>query len=444
MQDNALARGTRLCSGRYVIERTLGGGGYGITYEAINTANHSRVALKECYPSFALRRSPNGRDVVSINPKAENAFAHIKKRFSEEAGLLVRLCAQKEIVNVYDSFLENNTAYYTMELLQGMDMQKYLRTSGTMGWSSMQPILIQILRALYVTHQAGFIHRDISPDNIFMLNDGSVRLIDFGNARRYKMNEQMTAVVKEKFAPPEQYGQTKKQGPWTDIYALCVTVYYAMSGILPARSTERMTAGDNLKPLSEISDAPEEVSRAVQIGMHPQENRRFQNVADLAYAMFPRRQILSDLIQNAQRQWNQQPPVQMSQNMRTMPVNSQAHNQSGNQAGPMKHPPLQRMESASIYCVKGVMQGFHMMLPNGRPQNVGRNESGADIGYPPDAPGVSRNQCTFLFQNGMAYVRDNKSTYGTAVNGQRIVPEKWYPLQPGASISFGREVYIVR
>ena len=447
--SNALTIGYILNNGRYRIQRVLGEGGYGITYEAIDLWKARKVAIKEFFPSFALRRSPNKTDTICVNPNAENALAHIRMRFNQEASLLLELKNIKEVVTVYHSFEENKTAYYTMELLQGMDMQKHLKTYGRMFWHELSPIVIQILRALYATHQMGYIHRDVTPDNIFLLNDGTAQLIDFGNARRYVENQQLTEIVKDKFAPPEQYDRKGNQGPWTDIYSLCVTIYYAMTGILPPKATEIASTVDPLPPLHTRVEIPKSVSLAVQKGMSVSETRRFQNVADFAYALYPGQSILGTLPrqfstqrtgQNQIRGRNPEKQFQVKRSV-TMPV--QQHAQTPK---PVKAKPSEaagRQGAPMLVCTQGIMKGFRMPLPTGQIQSIGR-ELGKTIQYPDNSNGVSRKQCSLLLHaNGTVYVKDDGSSYGTGVNGIKLPPEKWKPLKHGDVIAFGREVFVL-
>lgn len=409
-QTNALPSGCLLDHGRYRIERVLGEGGYGITYEALDLWKKRKVAVKEFFPSFALRRSQNKKDTVCVNPNAEESLAHIRMRFNQEAALLIKLKDIKEIVTVHHSFEENKTAYYTMELLPGMDMQKHLKMHGRMFWHEMSPIVIQILRALYATHQMGYIHRDVTPDNIFLLNDGTVQLIDFGNARRYVEKQQLTEIVKDKFAPREQYSSDGNQGPWTDIYSLCVTIYYAMTGILPKKATELSPAVEVLPPLYTQVDIPKTVSLAIQKGMSVDEGSRYRSIADFAYALYPGQSILGTLPQQFATQ-------------RTVPHT-------------MNKAPM-------LVCTQGVMKGFRTNLPVGQVQTIGRDPSKA-IQYPDGSLGVSRNQCSVLLHmNGTVYIRDDGSTYGTGVNGKKIIPGKWMPLKRGDVIVFGREMLIL-
>ncbi len=412
-QTNALPIGHLLHYGRYRIIRVLGEGGYGITYEALDLKTGQRIAIKEFFPIYAFRRGPNGVDAIFCKPNKATELPHLKMRFKEEGKLLHALKDVKEIVNVYHSFEDNQTEYYTMELLHGMDMQKWLQTNGCMSWQKLSPMVIQIIRALYAVHQQEYIHRDITPDNIFILNDGTVRLIDFGNARRYIDSEGMTAIAKDKFAPREQYTVNGRQGPWTDIYSLCVTIYYAMTGILPKKATERSFETDELPPLHTRVKIPAEVSRAVQVGMYTNENRRYQNMADFAYAMYPKQSILESMIRKY-----------------TQPTIPKRINATG-ETVPM------------LVCTRGIMEGFRVRLRADDIQTLGRGK-GKDIQYLEDTVGVSRNQCSVVLKsNGIVFVRDDHSSYGTMVNGYLLPGGSWHPIQRGETLSFGKEVYVL-
>ncbi len=445
---NALPNGHHLNNGRYRIVRTLGEGGYGITYEALDLQKKKSVAVKEFFPTYVLQRSPNKIDTVCAVSNSEAALAHARMRFNEEASLLLSLKNVKEIVNVYHSFEDNNTAYYTMELLQGMDMQKRLKAYGRMSWQELSTIVIQIIRALYATHQVGFIHRDITPDNIFLLNDGTAQLIDFGNARRYRANQQLTAVVKDKFAPREQYIRTGKQGPWTDIYSLCVTIYYAMTGVLPKRATERVSEADVLPPLHTVTSVPIEVSRAIQIGMAAEESKRYQSITDFAYAMYPNQTILKDMTRqfSAQKIGRKNDEKKESigsfyQNQSvTMPVQRKLGNQRVS-AGNTQSVKIGR--TPTLVCTQGTMRGFRLNLPVEIVQTLGRGQ-GKSVQYLDGSVGVSRNQCSVLLRaNGVVYIKDDGSSYGTSVNGHLLAPGVWKPLKSGDRIVFGREMFVL-
>lgn len=441
--SNALPIGHTLNNGRYRIERVLGEGGYGITYEAYDASLRKKVAVKEFFPAFALCRSSNGTDALCVKPNAEAALAHIRLRFHEEAVLLSSLKNVQEIVTVYHSFEDNKTAYYTMELLQGMDMQKHLQKHGAMSWQELSPIVIKILRALYATHQMGYIHRDITPDNIYLLQNGTVRLIDFGNARKFKETKQFTEIVKDKFAPPEQYKRYGNQGPWTDIYSLCVTIYYAMTGKLPRKATELAASMEALPPAHTLVDVPQEVSHALQIGMSADENKRYRSVADFTYAMFPGKPVLGDIIRqcsaSATSNVNGQSGFSSGKNS-TKPVQ-----QPENPARPARQPKVTNNggKQPMLVCSQGAWKGFYMYMAADKIYSFGR-VPGKTIQYPDSSKDVSRNQCSIMARaNGTVYIRDDGSSYGTWINGQRLTTGEWRTLNRGDAIVFGKEMYIL-
>ena len=427
----ALPLASRLQSGRYLIGRVLGCGGYGITYTAWDMVERKQIALKESFPSFACVRGPDGMRVCGKDPKGQRDADHTRFRFIQESILLKSLEKTPEILHIGTCFEENNTAYYTMELLHGMDMRKYLKTYGALRWNRMEGIARQLLRALYSLHCVGYIHRDISPDNIFMLRDGSIRLIDFGNARRYSTDKTMTVVVKDKFAPAEQYQPHGNQGPWTDIYALCVTLYYAMTSYLPEKAVGGAPKRD-LPPLRELQpEVPEAFSRAIARGMSPREQERFPGIPELAFAMFPGESVLRGIRP-------QTPPVMP----REEPQNRR---QTGFPEYPQTHTSAPERKTGMLYleCTHGTFQGRRTPLTVGKILSIGRGED-KGIAYPDKAPGISRNQCSVLLHSKHGtLVRDDGSTYGTRVNGRQLDPMKWVDLWEGDSLTFAAEVYHV-
>ncbi len=231
---NLLAPGTVLL-GKYIVGKTIGVGGFGITYLGYDAINGRKIAIKEYFPQSLVFRGSDSQTVNISSVDNEEALNNGKERFYDEAKLVSRFNGNPNIVSVHEFFYENNTAYFVMEYLKGMDLKHYISNQGgKISEGEMLTILNEVTSALMVAHSANVLHRDISPDNIFLCEDGSVKLIDFGAARQYS-NEQsksMSVILKQGFAPLEQYQKRGKQGPWTDIYALGATAYYALTGKL--------------------------------------------------------------------------------------------------------------------------------------------------------------------------------------------------------------------
>ena len=226
---------------RYSIGLVLGRGGFGVTYKAYDMRDDRVVAIKEYYPNGIAHRDTGMTGIsITVSPDVFKAGAD---KFFEEAKTVSRFNGNPNIVGVYEVFSENNTVYYVMEYLEGMDLKAYIRKNGgKLSEGRVMSILNVITDALIITHSLSVIHRDISPDNIFILRNGGIKLIDFGAARQVlaEQSKSLSVILKQGFAPLEQYQRRGKQGPWTDIYALGATCYYALTGNLLDDATERI------------------------------------------------------------------------------------------------------------------------------------------------------------------------------------------------------------
>ena len=222
----------------------LGSGGFGVTYLARDEKLDKLFAIKEYFPSdFAYR---NGATVRAREPR-EDDFSWGKARFVEEARILARF-AHPNIVDVVQIFDAHNTAYIVEEYLGERSLKKWLDDiDGPPTQEELDLLLEPLLNALEVIHRNDVLHRDIAPDNICIRDDGSPVLFDFGSAREAvaQRTRTVSAVVKPGYSPPELYStRGKDQGPWSDIYGLAATLYYAVTETKPEEATERVLADD--------------------------------------------------------------------------------------------------------------------------------------------------------------------------------------------------------
>lgn len=270
-----------IVGGRYRLERVLGVGGYGITYQGLDLRLERPAAVKEYYPSFwASRFAQRGPEVRCMAGMEENYRRGIE-RFLDEARALVQLSDIPVVVRVNDFFEENQTAYLVMDFLDGKNLKQMAAGfGGRIPADVLIPALAPVISALGQVHARGLIHRDISPDNIMMLSDGSVRLIDFGNARDTTNNKSMTLAMKEGFAPPEQY-RSRGQGAWTDVYGICATMYYCLTGRLPPQAMERLTGAPFPLPSELGVKIPSWQEKAIMDGMDLYVQKRVQNMEEL-------------------------------------------------------------------------------------------------------------------------------------------------------------------
>ncbi|MGN1108257.1 MAG: protein kinase, partial [Oscillospiraceae bacterium] len=221
--------------GKYIVGRTIGKGGFGITYLAYDTTADKKVAIKEYYPyGLALRATGNPTVAVSTTENAD-AFKAGAERFYEEAKLVSRFNGNPNIVAVHEFFYENDTVYFAMEYLSGRSLKDHIQSKGPLTAGQALFIAQNVSNALMVAHSASVLHRDISPDNIMLCSNGEVKIIDFGAARQVlaERSQTFSVILKPGFAPLEQYQKKGKQGPWTDIYSLGATLFYALTGVIP-------------------------------------------------------------------------------------------------------------------------------------------------------------------------------------------------------------------
>lgn len=273
---------------RYKIEEVIGAGGFGITYRAWDPLLQSYVAIKEYYPSGIATRSADSSKVCVPVGQEQREYHRGRIRFLKEAQDVARFQSEPNIVSIYDYLEENDTAYMVMEYLHGCTLKQYIREhGGRLDTDHILHICLSVLDALAVVHKAGMIHRDISPENIFICEDLTVKLIDFGAAKQvYLDGEQtMSVVLKPGYAPPEQYAKKDKQGPWTDIYALGATLYFAATGEKPEESFGRVL-GDTIKPVCEVNpEIPRAMSQVIMRAMSVKIEDRYQTVETMREAL---------------------------------------------------------------------------------------------------------------------------------------------------------------
>lgn len=272
---------------RYKIEEVIGAGGFGITYRAWDPLLQSYVAIKEYYPSGIATRSADSSKVCVPVGQEQREYHRGRIRFLKEAQDVARFQSEPNIVSIYDYLEENDTDYMVMEYLHGCTLKQYIREhGGRLDTDHILHICLSVLDALAVVHKAGMIHRDISPENIFICEDLTVKLIDFGAAKQvYLDGEQTMVVLKPGYAPPEQYAKKDKQGPWTDIYALGATLYFAATGEKPEESFGRVLE-DTIKPVCEVNpEIPRAMSQVIMRAMSVKIEDRYQTVEAMREAL---------------------------------------------------------------------------------------------------------------------------------------------------------------
>ena len=293
-QDNLshqLPVGTIL-QNHYLIGKVLGQGGFGITYLGWDQNLSVPVAIKEYFPSGVVQRHTElSRNVSCVNGGTIEVFARHRERFLKEARSLAQLSDIPEIVHILSYFVENDTAYIVMEYVDGITLKNHLEQFGRpMTEDEVLSIMEPVLKALQKVHDHSLIHRDISPDNIMLLKNGGIKLIDFGTVRYIddSGNSKSTdTVMKGGFAPIEQYNTRGNLGTWTDVYALCATFHYLLTGRRPEEAPARLDNGEKLERLRSRPDLSENFIQILEKGMEVRIADRIQTVKELYRLLYP-------------------------------------------------------------------------------------------------------------------------------------------------------------
>ncbi len=275
----ALETGKTFGGGRYIVERILGIGGFGITYYVRHVELGVHYAVKEFFISGKCVRE-NDRSTVLLQNIDQSRYDKLKKRFADEARTLVAL-NNPHVVKVMDIFEENNTSYIVMEYVPGITLQQKVDSEGKMSVSEVINCMGQLAEAVSYIHDKHVLHRDIKPENVMITPDNRIVLVDFGSAREFINDEvqNQTAILTHGYAPIEQYAANGKKGNYTDIYAMGGVFYFALTGEKPMDATSRTQ--EEMKSPKELNpDIPDAVNDTIMKAMAMKPENRYQTVHD--------------------------------------------------------------------------------------------------------------------------------------------------------------------
>ncbi|MBQ5319375.1 MAG: protein kinase [Oscillospiraceae bacterium] len=276
----ALVVGTVL-KDRYLIGKTIGKGGFGITYLSYDIKLDKTVALKEYFPRGMAVRASDNVTVEVLASEQINAFKEGQEKFSSEAAMLYQVKDCPEIIGMFDIFDANGTAYCVMEFVNGVTLKEYTSSDGAITTNQAVYILKKLLPSLNILHKYNIIHRDITPENIILCHNGDVKLIDFGSARYFSENteDNYSVILKPGFAPLEQYQRNGNQGAWTDIYSLALSLYYGMTLNIPY---DPMTRLDDDAPFCrELEAIPEKLREIISKAASVRKEDRYSTAKEL-------------------------------------------------------------------------------------------------------------------------------------------------------------------
>ena len=274
--------GTELADGKYTGGETVGAGGFGVTYAAWDHVLDKKVAIKEFMPGEFSTRMPGTKAITIYGGEKSEQFHAGMNKFLEESRRLAMFSEVEGIVQIYDYFKENKTAYIVMEFLNGETLADRLKREKKLLFDEAMNIMIPVLDALEVVHKEGMIHRDVAPNNIMLTADGKVKLLDFGAARLAtgSYSKSLSVMFKDGFTPEEQYRSRGKQGPWTDVYAAAATLYKMLTGVVPEGALERKVKDELKLPSKRGAKIPSRVDTAIMNALNVNAEKRTQSAAE--------------------------------------------------------------------------------------------------------------------------------------------------------------------
>lgn len=276
-----LTDGTLLQGGKYKIERYISSGGFGCTYEGVHVLLKKRIAIKEFFVKDFCNRDEATATITGGTTSKAALVQKLKAKFIEEAQAVSELM-HPNIVNVYDVFEENGTAYYVMDYIDGSSLDEIIKVHGPLNEQKATKYILQVADALKYVHAKNRLHLDIKPGNIMVDKEGNAVLIDFGSSKQYdeESGENTSTLLgyTPGYAPSEQCAKNvTKFSPATDIYALGATFYKLLTGVTPLEMTLR-ASGEQLQPLP--TTVSKNVRNAISRAMQMNKTERTQSVEE--------------------------------------------------------------------------------------------------------------------------------------------------------------------
>ena len=274
----------------FIVGTVIGVGNYGITYRCYDTTLGVVVAVKEFFPMGFVSRAAGEKRVWLLTQNQGHRYRDKVQRFLMEARSIAQFGKAKDIVNVYDFFEENNTAYIIMEYVDDPLLQDYLKQCGRVDAETACKITESIVEAVKKLHAKGIIHRDVSPDNIFIAPDYSIKLFDFGSAHIEDSQTIEEKVIKPGYTAPEQYADVEEnQGFYTDIYSIGAILYHMVTGTPPQDGWERYHQDTLRSPLEFGIGIDPSLDRIIMEAMAVRTELRIQNMNQFSDALHGRR-----------------------------------------------------------------------------------------------------------------------------------------------------------
>lgn len=354
-----LAPGTVL-NERYLVGKLMRYNGEGADYIAFDTVTSSKVTIREYMPDTLCGRNKDS-SVIAVKQNCVAQYKAFMSEFVELNKMLAKMRTLSHINPAIDMFGDNNTGYVVFRYVEGINLTKYLReNAGALSWDEVKRIFPPIFTTLSLVHNAGLVHRGISPDNIIINDKNELKLIGFCIADARTANTELASEVYSGYAAPEQYSSSNWQGTWTDIYGICALLYRILTGTLPTDAMERVTNDTLVEPRALNPNIPPNVSKVIMNGMALSGEVRIQTVTELVTKLFEEPEF------NKPRQAATQTIAIPKQHSTKGPVaeDDDGDDESSSARSPRKRPSRRTVFAVvgiSTVCVMGILMGVVMM-----------------------------------------------------------------------------------
>ncbi len=277
---------------RYLVGRLLTYNGEGASYISYDNITHEKVVIREYFPDTFCTRSRNS-DSVTVNPDCLAKYKTYMSEFAEVNKTLSRLRNLQNIQPAIDLFSQNNTTYAVYPYVEGLSLKKFLQSnSGRLSWEHVKKMFPPVFTTLSLAHNAGVIHRGISPENIIVTVKGELKICGFCISAIRTSNSELTPELYSGYAAPEQYSSLEWQGAWTDVYAISAVLYRILTGCVPTEAYRRIGNDDLIEPIKINPDIPPEISRIIMRGMAVRSEDRIQSITELVTKLFGQPQYI--------------------------------------------------------------------------------------------------------------------------------------------------------
>lgn len=280
-----LAPGVTL-NDRYLVGKLKSYNGESANYIAFDTITESKVLIKEYMPDTLCTRE-KGTSVIKVNPDSMPQYKTFLSEFVELNKVLSKMRTLNHINAAIDMFGDNNTAYVVFSWMDGMTMSEYLRmNAGELSWEEVKKLFPPIFTTLSLVHNAGLVHRGISPENIIVTDKGELKLTGFCIADARTANTELASELYNGYAAPEQYNSSNWQGTWTDVYGISALLYRILTGVVPTEATSRLSSDNLIEPAGLNRNIPANVSKVIMNGLNLNGEMRIQTITELVTQLF--------------------------------------------------------------------------------------------------------------------------------------------------------------